>query len=841
MSTALYDAPVLVVDLGVHHAAIPRVAADRQGRLAATGSIDKTVRIWSLADGALLRTIRLPAGPQNVGKVFAVATSPDGGLVAAGGWTKDGGAEDKQHQIYLFDTATGGMLHRIQGLPNVVNHLAFSQDGRRLAALLLSEGLRIYAAERGWAEIARDENYADQCYGAEFYADGRLVTTCIDGKLRLYAKDLNGAVGPEVSAKPPGGVEPFGIAVSPNGTVAVGYMDSWNVDLLDGNTLAPLPRPQLDGIENGDLACVAWSSDGDTLFAGGGFEYQPNRYPVLAWSHGGAGPLQILSAGSNTVRCLAALPDGDLLVASSDPWFARLGQDGTQRWPPHGPPLADYRAQGEALSVSADGACVGFGFEYSGQSPARYDVAARQLTLAPAADDRIAPPRVSSETMARWFPAMVIGFRRRLPLDPGEPLRSLASHPDDESFVLGTEWALRAFSANGALLWKCDAPGPVWAVNISGDGRLAIAAYGDGTIRWHRMTDGVELLAFMALADRSNWVAWTPEGYYASTADMHRVMRWHVNRGWDAPADSVPIADIPGSYRPELLPLVLRELETTRAIGLVVEAEHRRQIMLRTNSRVAPGARLHLLAIGISAYNEIHAKKLRLHYAHRDAIDLASTIAGTQDSLYDVKPQLLCDKDAEKINILRALTVVRDGMAAGTGNDLAVVYFSGHGALVDSELYLLPTDIDARDTVGIKATALPVELLKAELHAFARHGKVLVLLDACHSGASTMGGAAIGMDSTALRTGLAAANITVLTSSSGTESSYEEPSWQHGAFTKVLLDAFGDPAADLDHNRLITVLGLTKYVEMRVRTLTDGRQNPGMEVRFEGTLFASRL
>jgi hypothetical protein len=95
---------------------------------------------------------------------------------------------------------------------------------------------------------------------------------------------------------------------------------------------------------------------------------------------------------------------------------------------------------------------------------------------------------------------------------------------------------------------------------------------------------------------------------------------------------------------------------------------------------------------------------------------------------------------------------------------------------------------------------------------------------------------ALAMNSTLLRTGLAAANITVLTSSSGTEMSREDPAWQHGAFTKVLLDAFSDPHADTNGNKAINGLGLANDVSQHVKTLTSGQQKPGM--RFDTTLFA---
>src|SRR3954447_24145655 len=97
----LYDRPVLAIDPGMHAAPISCADVDRDGRYVVTGSDDKSVRVWSMADGRLLRTIRLPAGPGDLGKVYAVAISPDGALIAVGGWT----TADSQEQIYLFDRA----------------------------------------------------------------------------------------------------------------------------------------------------------------------------------------------------------------------------------------------------------------------------------------------------------------------------------------------------------------------------------------------------------------------------------------------------------------------------------------------------------------------------------------------------------------------------------------------------------------------------------------------------------------------------------------------------------------------------------------------------------------
>jgi hypothetical protein len=60
-------------------------------------------------------------------------------------------------------------------------------------------------------------------------------------------------------------------------------------------------------------------------------------------------------------------------------------------------------------------------------------------------------------------------------------------------------------------------------------------------------------------------------------------------------------------------------------------------------------------------------------------------------------------------------------------------------------------------------------------------------------------------------------------------------------FSRVLLDAVNDPAADTDHVGLINATALAHYVARDVSSLTDGKQNPDMEVRFDTTVFAVGL
>ncbi|WP_298379971.1 caspase family protein [Azospirillum sp.] len=827
-TTGLYDRPVLVVDPDRHTAPIIRASIDAAGRFAVTGSDDKTVRVWSLADGALLRTIRVPAGPGNVGKIYAVAISPDGALIAAGGWTAEDG---KPQVIHLFDRASGASVGRIGESWDVVKHLTFSPDGRRLVATLgKTSGIRLYDRERNWAETARDADYGGDSYGAAFSQDGRLATSSLDGKVRLYDAALRRLAVWDSGS----GQRPFGVAFSPDGQrLAVGFDDSTRVALLDGRSLAPLAEPDRGGIDNGDLSKVAWSADGKTLLAGGRYANDAG-YPVVAWADGGRGKRRMIAAGQSTLMSLAPLADGGLLAAATDPYLARLSAEGAAVWT-QGPPQADFSGQRRTLTLSADGLRVDFGYQQWGKEPARFDLSSLTLSLAPAADGGAIPPNQDALPITDWnYTVSPKLAGTALPLRPFEMSRSLAVQPGARRFVLGTEWSLRAFAADGAPLWRRPAPSVVWAVNISGDGRLAVAAYGDGTIRWHRMEDGRELLAFMPLVNKKDWAAWTPEGFYDATPGARDALRWHVNRGWNA-ADSLSVSAIPSSHRPDLLLRALRDPDGVTALGRADVAAVQQEVTARTG--VNPGAKLHALTIGIKNYGS-KASQLRLDYADADARDVARALTGDRGRLY-VKgsQQVLSNDDATKPGIFRALQTLRGAMASGNDRDIAVLLFSGHGMLVDGEYYLLPHGVDARDSVGVASSGLSLSELKRQVSLLAAKGRVLLLLDACHSGAAANNAAP---DAQQLGSQLKLPQVSVLTSSSANQPSRENADWGHGAFSKALLEAL-DPDSSVNRNREISILGIATYVRKRVAVLTSSGQSVGMELSFDDDLFDPKL
>ena len=572
--------PLLRIEAGMHTAMIRSIDTDAAGRIAVTASDDKTARIWEVASGRLLRVLRPPIGPGNEGKLFAMAISPDGAVVAAAGWT--GYDWNQQSHIYLLDARSGQLLRRLNGLPNVINHLAFSPDGRWLAATLWGKnGVRVWDWRQGGSALA-DSRYGDDSYGASWSTDGRLVVSSFDGKLRLYRPQA-GSLSPLAEADAPGGKRPFGVAFSPDGgRVAVGYYDTRRVDVVDGNSLALQFSPSTAGVENGNLFNVAWSRDGQTLVAGGMWDVDGRR-PVRRWPEAGRGkPVDTPTAG-NMLMQLRPLAGGGWLVG-----WGGLGADG--RWQARGQaPIADLRgSRRKAFQVDASGSRLQFGYEPGGQASHHFDLRTRQLRPGPLADGL--EPRISGLAVENWINTITPTLAgKALKLEAYETSRSLAITPDGAGFALGFEYSLRFFDAQGGERWKQAVPGVVWGVNIPPQAKVVVAAYGDGTIRWHRLSDGLELLAFFPHADRQRWVLWTPSGYYDASPGAEDLIGWHLNRGMDQAADFFPASRFRSKfYRPDVIDRVLETLDEGAALRQADQAANRRQEAPVAVSQVLP-------------------------------------------------------------------------------------------------------------------------------------------------------------------------------------------------------------------------------------------------------------
>ncbi len=220
---------------------------------------------------------------------------------------------------------------------------------------------------------------------------------------------------------------------------------------------------------------------------------------------------------------------------------------------------------------------------------------------------------------------------------------------------------------------------------------------------------------------------------------------------------------------------------------------------------------LHILAIGTQS---------DLKYSQKDARDfvrLFKAQAGEGRLFRNVWIDSLIGTNASAGNIVTKI----EEMSRTTfrPNDVILLFISSHGFIRDGRLRIMGSDFKTtlflRTSVDLKEEVVdPLSNLNC---------KKFIFLDACHSGAAVGADMAGSKSASSFEINQAIGELlnasnecTIFSSSSGNEMSWEDDTWQNGAFTKALKEGLGEGKADENRNGIIRIQELYNYIRTRV-------------------------
>ncbi|MEV6563106.1 nSTAND1 domain-containing NTPase [Streptomyces kronopolitis] len=511
LATASYDRTVRLWDvadparplplgkpLTGHTSWVSTAVFSPDGRTLASASDDGTIRLWDVRDPGHPHPLGAPLTGHG-GSVYLLAFSPDGRTLAAA---------DEDHTVHLWDLRGAHRprpLAPLTGPTDAVRSVAFSPDGHTLAAGGDDHAIRLWdMADRRHptplAPVLR--GHEGTVHSVAFSPDGRtLASGGADDTIRLWNVAAPGHAKP-LGAPLTGHTGPvWSVDFSPDGTMlAAGSADStasvWNVR----NPAYPSQVGEPLAGSSGEMYAVSFSPDGRTLATGSG----DNK--ARLWS---------IPASDMTGRIGAFRPDGQVLATAARDGRARLWNVRTPRRPALlGTPFTPGKGSVRSMAFSPDGHTL---------AVLTADHTVRLWNVTDPARPRPCGPPVALRT--RYAGAGALAF--------SPDGRTLATAHEDRTVQLWDVSAPSRVRPLGAPL--AGHTGYVNSLTFSPDGRTLASGAADATVRLWRVADprhatplGAPLTGHLGPVNR---LAYSRDGHtLASGSDDNTVRLWNVTR-----------------------------------------------------------------------------------------------------------------------------------------------------------------------------------------------------------------------------------------------------------------------------------------------------------------------
>jgi WD40 repeat protein len=323
--------------LAGHAGRVLAATVDERGRTLHTAGLDSRIITWDLVgDRRLGRPFAAGSGVGLSGTFFPATTiSADGGTLVTA----------QQGGVSLIDTRTFARRSvPVPGGSPEVNAPVFAADGR-IAVAGLDGFLALIDLPAGRVH-ARLRGHHDVVFTPAATPGGRrIVTTGLDGTLRLWDGHTGAALGPPIRLDGLPGATP---AVAPDGRTVAMPLERGTIDIYDISARRRLTRLSVDGAP---VVAATFSRGGELLIAGSD-DGRLRLFDTDGWR-----PLSAaFQAHTGFISTVDVSPDGRRFVTAATDGQVRLWDRDTLR--PIGSPLPGPQEVNAVAYFSPDGAYV---------------------------------------------------------------------------------------------------------------------------------------------------------------------------------------------------------------------------------------------------------------------------------------------------------------------------------------------------------------------------------------------------------------------------------------------------------------------------------------------------